>query len=135
MPGAFKPQCGDARGRCADRGRLIRHVAHLVSCRAHTGRTIALALEPEPCCLLETVDETVAFFGSHLYSKRAATTLASLAGFEREPSSAARHLGVCLDVCHAAVEFEDPADCFGAARGAGIPIAKMQVTAGCASRG
>jgi hypothetical protein len=41
-----------------------------------------------------------------------------------------RHLGVCLDVCHAAVEFEDPANCFGALAGAGIPIAKMQVTAG-----
>ena len=132
VPGAFKPNAvtPDAVARIAD--QLIRHVAHLVKVERDTGRRIALALEPEPCCLLETVDETVAFFGSHLYSKRAATALASLAGFGVHEAEHAlrRHLGVCLDVCHAAVEFEDPANCFDALAGAGIPIAKMQVTAG-----
>ncbi len=132
VPGAFKRNAvtPDAVARIAD--QLIRHVAHLVKVERDTGRRIALALEPEPCCLLETVDETVAFFGSHLYSKRAATTLASLAGFGVHEAEHAlrRHLGVCLDVCHAAVEFEDPANCFDALAGAGIPIAKMQVTAG-----
>ena len=47
-----------------------------------------------------------------------------------KPNRRSRHLGVCLDLCHAAVEFEDPADCLRALAGAGIPIAKMQVTAG-----
>jgi sugar phosphate isomerase/epimerase len=132
VPGAFKRNAvtPDAVAQIAD--RLIRHVAHLVKVERDTGRRIVLALEPEPCCLLETVDETVAFFGSHLYSRHAATRLASLAGLGVNDAEQAlrRHLGVCLDVCHAAVEFEDPANCFGALAGAGIPIAKMQVTAG-----
>jgi hypothetical protein len=132
VPGAFKPNAAtpEAIARIVD--LLIRHVAHLVKVERDTGRRIALALEPEPCCLLETIGETVAFFGEHLYSRRAATSLASLAGLEAHEAERAlrRHLGVCLDLCHAAVEFEDPAECLGALAGAGIPIVKMQVTAG-----
>ena len=132
VPGAFKPNAATPHdiGQIAE--TLVRHVAHLVDLERRTGRTIVLALEPEPCCLLETVAETVAFFRDHLYSRRAATTLASLAGLELHEAEVAlrRHLGACLDLCHAAVEFEDPADCMDALAGAGIPIAKVQVTAG-----
>jgi len=132
VPGAFKPNAATphAIGQIAD--LLIRHVAHLLNLERNTGRTIVLALEPEPCCLLETIAETVAFFRDHLYSRRAATTLASLAEFDMHEAEDAlrRHLGVCLDLCHAAVEFEDPADCLDALAGAGIPVAKIQVTAG-----
>ena len=132
VPGAFKPNAATphAIGQIAD--LLIRHVAHLLNLERNTGRTVVLALEPEPCCLLETVAETVAFFREHLHSRRAVTTLAALAGLEMHEAEAAlhRHLGACLDLCHAAVEFEDPADCLDALAGAGIPIAKIQVTAG-----
>jgi sugar phosphate isomerase/epimerase len=132
VPGAFKPNAvaDEAVARIAH--QLIRHVAHLVRLERDSGRVIVLALEPEPCCLLETIAETVAFFAAHLYSKPAATALASLAGCELHEAEHAlrRHLGVCLDTCHAAVEFEDPAGCLDALAGAGIPIAKMQVTAG-----
>ncbi|HET6584324.1 MAG TPA: hypothetical protein VFG69_12770, partial [Nannocystaceae bacterium] len=38
--------------------------------------------------------------------------------------------GVCLDACHAAVEFEDPRACVDALCAAGIAIAKVQVSAG-----
>jgi len=41
-----------------------------------------------------------------------------------------RHVGVCLDTCHAAVEFEEPAEAVRALRAAGIRIAKMQLSAG-----
>ena len=40
------------------------------------------------------------------------------------------HLGVCLDLCHAAVEFEDAADCLRQLDRAGIRIHKMQISAG-----
>ena len=132
VPGAFKPNAAtpEAIARIVD--LLIRHVAHLVKIERDTGRRIVLALEPEPCCMLETIDETVAFFRGYLYSRRAASSLAALAGLPVHEAEQAlrRHLGVCVDVCHAAVEFEDAADCLGALAGAGIPIAKMQVTAG-----
>ena len=39
-----------------------------------------------------------------------------------------RHLGVCYDVCHAAVEFEDAARSIAQLQGAGIGIAKLQLS-------
>ena len=132
VPGAFKPNAATPQAITQIADLLIRHVAHLLGIERKTGRTIVLALEPEPCCLLETVAETVAFFRDHLYSRRAATTLASLARLDMHEAENALHvhLGACLDLCHAAVEFEDPADCLNTLAGAGIPIAKIQVTAG-----
>jgi hypothetical protein len=41
-----------------------------------------------------------------------------------------RHLGLCLDACHAAVEFEDPAEALRGPRSAGLGIFKIQVSAG-----
>ena len=132
VPGAFKPNAAtaDAIDRIVD--GLLRHAAHLVAIERETGKRIVLALEPEPCCLLETVAETVDFFRTHLHSDTAAARLAELA--DVAPVTAhevlRRHLGVCLDLCHAAVEFEDPAHCLEALDHAGIAIAKIQVTAG-----
>jgi hypothetical protein len=39
-----------------------------------------------------------------------------------------RHLGICLDVCHAAVEFEDPVDSVERLDAAGIRVAKIQLS-------
>lgn len=132
VPGAFKPNAAtpEAVQRIAD--QLLRHVAHLIELKRKTGRHISLALEPEPCCLLETIEETVAFFRTHLHSRHAAERLASLADVDVDSATGAlrRHLGVCLDLCHAAVEFEDARDCVRSLKEAGIDVAKIQVTAG-----
>jgi len=112
--------------------RLVRHVEHLWKIREQTGKTIVLALEPEPCCYVETIAETVAFFESHVLGPTAITQLAGLTG--RSPAQAEgllrRHLGVCLDTCHAAVEFEHPEQAVAALRRAGIAVGKMQLSAG-----
>ncbi len=131
VPGTFKP-IAEAPGvveRIAD--NLIRHAAHLVRLRERTGRTIALALEPEPYCLLETIDETVRFFEEHLFGRAAVRALRELTGLAAGEAEAAlrRHLGVCYDVCHAAVEFEDPAGSLEALRRAGITVPKLQLSA------
>jgi len=132
VPGAFKPNAATPEAIARIAHQLIRHVAHLVGIERETGRRIVLALEPEPCCLLETIEETMAFFGNHLHSQGAAASLAGLAGLDIRDAGDAlrRHLGVCLDLCHAAVEFEDPADCMQSLASAGIQVAKIQVTAG-----
>jgi hypothetical protein len=132
VPGAFKAHATDPDAVPLMVEQLLRHAAHLVSLERATGRSIVLALEPEPCCLLETVDETVRFFQRHLHSDAAAARLAVLAGLDVAAAATAlrRHLGVCLDLCHAAVEFEDPVACLQALGQAGISIAKVQVTAG-----
>jgi hypothetical protein len=111
---------------------LARHAAHLVRLQQATGRRVALALEPEPCCFLETMEQTVAFFREHLFGVAAVGVLARETGLTHEAAEAAlrEHLGVCLDSCHMAVEFEDAAGALNQLQDAGIRVAKVQVSAG-----
>lgn len=122
----------------ADEATITAAAANLVDCAAHlwrleqqTGRRIALALEPEPCCLLETIAETVEFFQRHLFSPTAESRFAEASGLGRGAAGEAlrRHLGVCYDVCHAAVEFEDADESFDALEATGIAVAKLQISA------
>jgi sugar phosphate isomerase/epimerase len=128
VPCTFKPW---AAGRMdAITEHLIRHVAHLVGIAKKTGQTIALALEPEPCCHLETIDETVAFFKERLFARAGVARLAALTGHGAGAAEGAmrRHIGVCYDVCHAAVEFEDPQASIALLRASGIRIGKLQLS-------
>ena len=45
-----------------------------------------------------------------------------------------RHLGTCLDACHAAVEFEEPGAALANATVAGSPLGKLQLTSALALR-
>ncbi|WP_110655459.1 metabolite traffic protein EboE [Salinicola halimionae] len=129
VPGTFKPLAEGAQSQMAD--NLLKAAAHCVELARQTQVTIAIALEPEPHCFLETIAETVAFFRDWLYSDAAAARLSELSGLSLDEAKQAlpRHLGVCYDVCHAAVEFEDPATSIEALRTAGIPIHKLQLSA------
>ena len=111
-------------------GNYLRAVAHLIELEARTGRQVALAIEPEPCCFLETIEETVAYFRDYLFSDDAAEQLAHLTGLSTMEAveKLPRHLGLCYDVCHAAVEFEDPAGSIDILRRAGIPVHKLQLS-------
>ena len=132
VPGAFKPALDGPGDVPLMVDHLLRHVAHLVRLRARTGRLIALALEPEPHCFLETIDEVVAFFEGHLHGPAAAGRVMELTGSDRATATRALHdhLGVCLDLCHAAVEFERPAECARRLELSGIRVLKMQISAG-----
>ncbi len=133
VPCTFKPWLeGTDRERrlAAIDEHVLRHVAHLVALRERTGKTIVLALEPEPFCMLETVEETVAWFESSMLSAPGLARLGKLTGLAVPAAEEAlrRHLGVCYDVCHAAVEFENPAGSVAELRAAGIDIAKLQLS-------
>jgi len=129
VPGTFKPLAVGAEALIAE--NILRSVAHLIALEARTGVTVALAIEPEPACFLETIAESVAFFIDHLFSPVAAARVAELTELSVEQAVPAlpRHLGLCYDVCHAAVEYEDPAESIAALRVAGIPIHKLQLSA------
>ena len=128
VPGTFRPWADGRVEKIAE--NLVRHAAHLVALGERTGRTIGLSLEPEPRCLLETIEETAAFFETALYGERAVALLVELTGLSRGAAADAlrRHLGVCYDVCHAAVEFEDPRESVELLRGRGVPISKLQLS-------
>jgi hypothetical protein len=129
VPGGFAPKLRGREAAVAD--GLLNSVADLIDLERRTGRTVALALEPEPWCLLETTEDAVGFFRDWLYSPRAVRSLADLADLP-EPAAAAalrRHLGLCLDVCHMAVAFETPETSLAALSAAQIPIHKIQLSA------
>lgn len=93
---------------------LTEAAAALDELHRRTGKFIALALEPEPGCLLDQSTDALPLF----------ERLHGIRGFE--------HLGLCLDLCHMAVAFEDPAEIFALLRAEGIPVHKMQISAGIA---
>ena len=130
VPGAFKSEVNGPADVEQMARLMLRHVAELHRLSTSTGKTITLALEPEPCCYLETVAEVVAFFADHLFS---ASLLGELAGELGMPLAQAeevarRHLGLCYDACHAAVEYEDTSQALAAIEAAGIKICKFQIS-------
>ncbi len=130
-PLGFKPRVTGDAVVDSYTDHVLRVVAHLVALAERSGRTVQLALEPEPFCFLDTTDETVDYFTHHLYSGAAAETLAKLAHMPISEAHAAlrRHLGVVFDICHQAVEYEDISAALQKLVDAGIPIFKLQEAA------
>ena len=128
VPCAFRPNGAGAEAAMA--ANMIAAAAHMVKIERETGRHVTIAVEPEPCCFLETIEETVAYFRDYLFSADAASQLAALTGETPEAAASLlpRHLGLCYDVCHAAVEYEDPAASIAMLRDAGIPVHKLQLS-------
>ena len=110
VPVGFKTRV-NAEDFAQIRENLLVVLEELERIRQEKGREIVLALEPEPCCVLETTEELIAFF-------------------ERLSVPADRRdlLGICYDCCHQAVEFEDPLRSLALLAEAGIRIAKVQVS-------
>jgi sugar phosphate isomerase/epimerase len=130
VPGTFKPLASTPGAVEAMTRHYVDHAGHLVRLERATGRRIALSIEPEPCCFLETIEETVRYFTEHLFAADACARLAAATGLDERAAHEAlgRHLGVCYDVCHAAVEFEDPLASLAALDGAGIAVTKLQLS-------
>jgi sugar phosphate isomerase/epimerase len=117
----------------ADWLTIVRNVASvaetLVRVREQTGPVIHLDIEPEPDCLLENTDETIAFFedrllpqGAPLLAKTVGVTTARAADLLRE------HIRVCFDCCHFAVEYEDPLVALERLAAAGVRIGRIQLS-------
>lgn len=128
VPGAFRREIRSAADEEAIALNVLRHAAHLVSLGQRTGVTITLALEPEPACYLETVDDAVSFFERYLFDAGHIRRAARELGVNLTRDDVQRHVGVCLDACHMAVEFEDPAQAVAALRRAGVRVCKVQVS-------
>lgn len=92
---------------------LARVSRVLRALRDDTGRTVRLAIEPEPGCVLDTVNDVVDWLG------------ARTGPGEIDPE----FVGICLDTCHLAVSFADPADAVGRIADAGLRVVKVQASA------
>lgn len=87
--------------------------------RDRTGKTIVLAIEPEPGCALERTPQVLTFWNEVLRPAAARAGVSNLVD---------AHLGICYDTCHQAVQFENPEEALESLRHAGIPIHKMQLS-------
>lgn len=130
LPLAYKAWAGGVQ----DRKAMALHLASLASdldgIRESSGREIHLGLEPEPDCLLGTPAEAAAFFREYLLP----CGIPRVAARRECPPEAAReilsrHIGVCLDTCHMAVEFLSPENAVRELNAAGIRISKLQISA------
>jgi hypothetical protein len=110
VPVAFKEAFHDDDWSIV-RTHVVEVAEYLEEIRQRRGLEIGLAFEPEPCCVLETTAEAVAFF------ERMAL-----------PEPCADLVGLCFDCCHQAVEFEEPEACLTSLNAAGIRIFKVQVS-------
>ena len=126
LPGSFKPWIQSAADEQMMARNLVACAHHLAGIQERTGREIHLGLEPEPWCWIETTDEAVHFFNNSLMT-------ACSGPAERE--MVRRHIGVCLDTCHAAVQFERPVDALQKLVAAGIRVSKIQLSSALEVRG
>jgi hypothetical protein len=117
VPGAFKREVKSEDDVRLMARNVVDHVRHLVALRERTGVTVALAIEPEPACFIETIDEAIAFFSRYLFHTSALSV-----------DDVRRHVGVCFDTCHMAVEFEDPASALRRLEDAAVRVPKFQIS-------
>jgi sugar phosphate isomerase/epimerase len=125
VPGAFRPRVRGEDDARAIAARLGRHAATLHALHESTGKLVTLGLEPEPRCFLETAAEAAAFFERFVFA-------APVPGHDARTSERIlrRHIGVCFDACHMAVEYDAPAEALAAFAAAGVAITKIQISAG-----
>jgi sugar phosphate isomerase/epimerase len=122
VPGAFKGHLRSDDDAAAIALSMLDHAKHLVAIRDQTGVTISLAIEPEPACFIETSAEAITFFERYLFND----TLARQCGVTVD--QVRRHIGICFDACHMAVEFEDHAAALANFDRAGIRVPKFQIS-------
>ncbi|MGI5194086.1 metabolite traffic protein EboE [Streptomyces sp. CA-288835] len=105
LPLAWRTPWPAERANTARRA-LDRLAAGLAALERETGRPVRVGFEPEPGCVVETTAQAVRELG----------------GLDPE------RLGICLDACHLAVQFEDPGAALARLAAAGLPVVKVQAS-------
>ena len=129
VPCSFKGWIRDDAEVSAMTTNLASVVAYLAALREDTGKEIHLGLEPEPSCYLETTAETVRFFKEVLWTRGVEEVKRIRKCYTKEAEAMMRrHLGVCFDTCHVALQFEEPAEALQTYLSEGIRISKVQLS-------
>ncbi|CCK26912.1 hypothetical protein BN159_2533 [Streptomyces davaonensis JCM 4913] len=97
----------DRRSAHTAHNALLSLAEYLDAMERSTGRSISIGLEPEPGCVVETTADAI----GPLFD----------IGHDR--------IGVCVDTCHLATSFQDPATALGNLWSADIPVVKAQLSA------
>ncbi|MEV5330579.1 metabolite traffic protein EboE [Streptomyces werraensis] len=106
LPLAWRTAYDDERAETA-RTALRTLATRLDALEELTGRSVRVALEPEPGCVVETTHDAIA----------------PLTAVGRD------RIGICVDTCHLATSFEDPGTALDDLVRAGVPVVKSQLSA------
>jgi hypothetical protein len=130
VPGSYKAWIKDVAAVSAMAENLGATAAYLAALEEDTGKEIHIGLEPEPSCFLETTQETIAFFKNELWTTGVEEIKRIRKCYTKEAEEMMRrHIGICFDTCHVALQFEDPLESLRAYRAEGIRISKVQLSA------
>ena len=110
VPLGWRVPWSKARNRTA-REAFDRVEQHLARTEARTGRRIQIAVETEPGCVLEMIGQAAAWLDRY-----------------STPYGGTSPIGLGLDTCHLAVQFEDPAESFELLWRAGVDVVKAQLS-------
>jgi sugar phosphate isomerase/epimerase len=126
LPLGFRGRDRAASPTSAHSQNILRVAQVLAQIESETGVHLELALEPEPWCLLESVSETLCWLDDEL---------AALAARHDSEPLARRHIGLCLDLCHAAVMGEDAVQAHQTIERRGWRVSKVQLSSCLRARG
>lgn len=116
LPCSYKAWISTEDEKRAMAQNLTAVALHLDDIFTRTGKRIHLGLEPEPDCLLETTEEAIRFFEKYLF-------------IDVQEALIRRHIGLCFDTCHMAIQFEDLAESLKKLVARDILISKIQLSA------
>ncbi len=126
--GAYRPLGHDPKtfGRLA--AGYLKTIDKLAKIEASTGKTIVLAVEPEPETTLENADEFIDFFKSWLWPAARSTWGARGDRAPRIEDRLRRYFTINFDTCHFSVLFQDLIGSLRRLHRAGIQVGKLHVT-------
>ncbi|MCW8129392.1 MAG: metabolite traffic protein EboE [Planctomycetota bacterium] len=117
----IKAQCAHFLTECAK---------ELMRLERLTGKTIKLGLEPEPYTTAESMDEFLEYFHKYILVAADEKWPSQLGVSAQKAEELARKfITVNLDLCHSAVEFEDPLEDLKRLQAAGISITGLHLSA------
>ena len=130
-PLGFKPNVTSESVIEAYAENIRKLAAHVNNIHKYKGRTVTLAIEPEPACFLETTEETIAFFNTYLRNEKSYKNLAGKTGAALDGAKEilARHVGIVYDICHQALEYENITESLQALKDEKISVWKLQEAA------
>ncbi|MFD7445732.1 metabolite traffic protein EboE [Streptomyces sp. NPDC059909] len=107
LPLGWRTRFDDTAALTTARTALTTLAERLDALEELTGKSIRIALEPEPGCTVETTADAIRPLTAVLSSR----------------------IGICIDTCHLATSFEEPGPALHALTTAGITIPKAQLSA------
>jgi hypothetical protein len=94
-----------------------------------TGRTVQLGLEPEPFTTGETVPQFIEYYKTIIADARQKFSVQLGVSRAQAEELLRRFVTINLDLCHQAVEYEDPTEDLKLLRAAGIPLSGLHISA------